>query len=259
MKKKAAIICPIKNEETYIKKFFEYYQKHIDVSDIYILDFGSSEEYIKNVIGKNATVIKTDANILDAIELFEAMRSAQKDLYKEYTYVLPLDVDEILYYHAEGGLKKYLQETEVELISSRGHEVIHLPFLQEPIDPSKKWMDQIKYWYTNHFHYGKTLISKKELDWEPGFHIYTGETVSIREQHLDPKLFLIHLHRHDFNTTMSRHIKWSGMEWSEYTLENKLNYHYTEKSEEKLLEWYYRPVFEKIHTIPEEIKKNIDI
>ena len=259
MKKKAAIICPIKNEETYIKKFFEYYQKHIDVSDIYILDFGSSEEYIKNVIGENATVIKTDANILDAIELFEAMRSAQRDLYKEYTYVLPLDVDEILYYHAEGGLKKYLQETEVELVSCRGHEVIHLPFLQDPIDLSKKWMDQIEYWYPNHFHYGKTLISKKELEWETGFHTYSGETMDIRDKNIDHNLFLIHLHRHDFETTMSRHIKWSGMEWSEFTLKNKLNYHYTEKSKEKLIDWYYKPLSSKIYTFPEIIKKNIDI
>ena len=57
MKKKAAIICPIKNEETYIKKFFEYYQKHFETSDIYILDFGSSEEYIKNVIRRNGTFL----------------------------------------------------------------------------------------------------------------------------------------------------------------------------------------------------------
>ena len=228
MKKKAAIICPIKNEETYIEKFFEYYQKHFDTSDIYILDFGSSEEYIKNVIGQNATVIKTDANILDAMELFYAIRKAQSDLYKEYTYVLPLDVDEILYYHAEGGLKKYLQETEVELISSRGHEVIHLPFLQEPIDPSKKWMDQIKYWYTNHFHYGKTLISKKELDWEPV--PAAGETVSITTENLS--IYKDIIERYENNKKQSYNK--APQPVTDYAGKKKN----TEKSEEKEIEIY---------------------
>lgn len=259
MKKKAAIICPIKNEETYIRKFFEYYQKHFDASDIYILDFGSSDEYIKNVIGENATVIKTDANILDAIELFEAMKSVQADLYKKYTYVLPVDVDEIIFYNQEGGLKKYLEETDVELVSCRGHEVIHLPFLEESIDFTKKWFEQIKYWYPNHEHYGKTLISKKQLDWEVGFHTYDGETIQIHNKKVDDNLFLIHLHRHDFNTTIGRHKIWSEMEWSKDTIENRLNHHYTEKSIKKVIEWYYRPVFDRIYNIPEEIKKNIDI
>jgi hypothetical protein len=258
MKRKAAIICPIKDEYTFIGKFFEYYQQHFDRQDIYILNFGSSPEYLDNIIGDNARVIHTDANILDAIELFNAMRSAQRELYKEYTYVLPLDVDEIIVYNKEGGLRKYLEETETDLVSCVGQEVIHLGFLQEPLDYSKKWMDQIKYWYPNHNHYGKTLISKNDLPWSSGFHTYDGEDIPIRIKNTDPNLFLVHFHKHDYTSTIKRHKDWSEMEWSENTIKGNHNHHYRQKSNKKVQDWYYAPMFDGIYEIPESIKKSIN-
>lgn len=259
MKKKAAIICPIKDENTFIKKFFEYYQRHFDVEDIYILDFGSSEEYLKNVIGENANIIHTDANILDALELFNALRKAQSELYEKYTYVLPLDVDEIIVYNQEGGLKKYLEETDVELVSCIGQEVIHLGFLEPALDHSKKWIDQLNYWYPNIQHYGKTLISKKELPWSSGYHTYKGETIPIRIANIDPDLFLVHLHKHDYMSTIKRHKDWSEMEWSENTIKGNHNHHYRQKNLEKIRDWYYAPMFDGIYEIPESIKKSINI
>lgn len=260
MKRKAAIICPIKDETTYIHKFFEYYQRHFEIEDIYILDFGSNEEYIKNTLDGNATIIKTEASILDAVELFNAIKKAQKDLYKRYDYVIPLDVDEFLVYDDKGGLGEYLKNTNAELVTCVGKEVIHLPFLEPPLDLNKKWIDQLKYWHNSFKHYGKTLITKKELPWQSGFHTYVGETIPIRISNIDKKLFLIHFHKHNFETTIHRHTRWSEMKWSEDTIKHNHNHHYRQKSIQKIKEWYYAPLLdEKIYAIPEIIKKNIDI
>ena len=260
MKRKAAIICPIKDEYTYIHKFLGYYRQHFSSEDIYVLDFGSTDEYLKNVIGDNARVVKTDANILDAKELFSAVRILQGNLYEKYEYVIALDVDEFLCYLGKGGLREYIQNLKVNIVTCQGHEVIHLPFVEESLDLNKPWMQQLKYWHTDHIHYGKTLLSRNELQWTHGFHTYIGETLENKIQRTDPNLFLVHMHKHDFNTTIARHIKWSKMKWSEDTIKSNHNYHYLEKSTQAIKEWYYRPIFDsKIYEIPQIIKENINI
>ena len=260
MKRKAAIICPIKDEYTYIHKFLEYYCRHFSSEDIYILDFGSMDEYLKTVIADSAVVVKTAANILDAKELYSAVRGLQSNLYKEYEYVIPVDVDEFLCHTCDGGLRSYLQNLKADIVTCQGHEIIHLPFIEDPIDPSGKWMQQLKYWHAENIHYGKTLLARRELQWTHGFHSYVGENLENKIERTDAGLFLVHMHKHDYNTTIERHIKWSKLEWSEDTIKNRHNYHYMEKSKRKIDEWYYRPVLNSIiYEIPQIIKERINI
>jgi hypothetical protein len=259
MKRKAALICPIKDETTYIDKFFEYYSRHFESRDIYILDFGSNEDYLKNKIGNKANIIKTDANILDAIELFNALRALQTRLYEDYVYSIPVDVDEFLVYNKPGGLKKYLNETETEIATCVGQEVIHLPFIHPDLDLNDKWIYQLKYWYPNIQHYGKTLICKHELEWESGFHTYIGEDYPQRSTTTDENLFLIHMHKHDFKTTINRHKTWSDFEWSKKSIEDNHNHHYRQTEIEVIEKWYYDPMFKGIYEIPETIKKSLNI
>ena len=62
------------------------------------------------MIRPNASVIHTNVDILDAYAVFIEIQRHMV-LLKEsgYDFVIPLDVDEILYYHATGGLKGFLQ------------------------------------------------------------------------------------------------------------------------------------------------------
>jgi hypothetical protein len=260
---KVAIICPIKDENTFIHKFFEYYCQHLDKKDIYILDFGSSEEYINDVILPNANVIRTKASILDAPGVFNEIKKNMVLLKSEgYDFVIPLDVDEILYYHEEGGLKGFLQGLTKShgIVTCRGYEVIHIPTLQEDLKQDEQWAPQIKYWYPEQQHYGKTLISRSQLDWGIGFHKYKINDVWEKDWYVDDRLFLIHMHKIDFKTTIERHQKWSSMIWSDETIKNGYNYHYRMTERQKIIDWYFEPILSHIvYEMPEVIKNNIKI
>ena len=260
---KVAIICPIKDENTFIHKFFEYYGQHLDSKDIYILDFGSSEDYVRDVIRPNASVIHTNVDILDAYAVFIEIQRHMV-LLKEsgYDFVIPLDVDEILYYHAEGGLKGFLQglTKRDNIITCRGYEVIHIPTLQEDLKLDEQWFPQIRFWYPEQYLYGKTLITRDQLDWALGFHNYKINNIWQKDPHINTDLFLIHMHKIDFKTTIERHQKWSAMKWSEDTVENGYNYHYRMTEKQKIVDWYFEPILDKIiYQIPEVIKNNVKI
>lgn len=260
---KVAIICPIKDENTFIHKFFEYYKQHLDSKDIYILDFGSSKEYIDSVIRPNANVIHTEADILDAPGVFDEIQKHMVLLKSQgYSFVIPLDVDEILYYHADGGLKGFLQGLKESdtLFTCLGYEVIHIPTLQEDLKHDEPWLPQIKYWYPEQQYYGKTLISRDQLDWGIGFHKYKINGIWQQDIITDNRLFLIHMHKSDFKTTIERHLKWSAMTWSDETIENGYNYHYRMTERQKVIDWYFEPILHNvIYTLPEIIKNNIKI
>ena len=260
---KVAIICPIKDENTYIHKFFEYYKQHLDSKDIYILDFGSSKEYIKDVINPNANIIHSNVDILDALGVFNEIQNYMVLLKSEgYDFVIPLDVDEILYYHDEGGLKGFLQSLTKEdnIITCTGYEVIHVPTLQEDLKLDEPWFPQIKYWYANQTYYGKTLISRNQLHWGLGFHKYKVNDIVASDPYTNNRLFLIHMHRINFKIAIERHQKWSAMPWSEDTIKNGFNYHYRITERQKIVDWYFEPILNNnIQEIPEIIKNNIKI
>jgi hypothetical protein len=260
---KVAIICPIKDENTFIHKFFEYYSQHLDKKDIYILDFGSSEEYINDVIKPNANIIHTKVDILDANATFYEIYFAMEKLKSEgYDFVMSLDVDEIIYYHGEGGLKGFLEglTKSDDMITCRGYEVIHIPTLQEDLKLDEPWFSQIKYWYPEQQHYGKTLLSRNQLDWGIGFHKYKINNVWQSNPPANEKLFLIHMHKTNFKTTIERHLKWAAMPWSNETIKYGYNRHYRMTEEQKVIDWYFEPILNNIiSNIPEIIKNNIKI
>jgi len=260
---KVAIICPIKDENTFIHKFFEYYKQHLDSNDIYILDFGSSEEYINDVINPNAIYLQTDVDILDAPGVFNEIKRHMVMLRNNgYDFVIPLDVDEILYYDGDGGLKGFLQglTKSDNIITCRGYEVIHIPTLQEDLKRDEPWAPQIKYWYPDQRWYGKTLISRDQLDWVIGFHKYKIDNAIEKDWYVNNNLFLIHMHKIDFKTTIDRHQKWSSMTWSDETIENGYNYHYRMTEKQKIIDWYFEPILKNIiYEIPDVVKNNIKI
>ena len=68
------------------------------------------------------------------------------------------------------------------------------------------------------------------------------------------------MHKIDFKTTIERHQKWSAMKWSEDTVENGYNYHYRMTEKQKIVDWYFEPILDKIiYQIPEVIKNNVKI
>jgi hypothetical protein len=224
--KKFAVFCPVKNETTFSKIWFKYYSQFLSPEDIYFLDFGS------DVLPDYCQVKSTDKNILDAIELFEEIKKFHKELLDRYEYVIPTDVDEIVYH--KSGLDNFINSLDKDFVKCAGYELIHLPEKEDDFKPNETIFSQRKYWYRSPNHYDKTLITKKPLSWTIGLHNCHNHT------EVENDLYLIHLHRFDYKTCIERHLKWASMNWSQETVKRNFNWHYREKELEKLNQWYYK-------------------
>lgn len=247
--RKKAIFCPIKDEQPFIDLWLKYYSQYFDKKDIYILDFGSEKKYLEQLKNR-CQIIKTKKNILDVTELYKTILETHTQLLQKYEYVIPLDVDEILYH--EKGLGKFIDELDQDFVRARGYEVIHLPKKEKKIDFKKKILKQRKYWFRNKL-YDKTIITKKTLTWTYGLH--NAEEVP-NYSHLNPKLILIHLHRLDYEQCLKRHKEYANKKWSEDTIKNNYSFHYR-LNEEEFKEWYYKE--QKIEKIPLKIRKNVPL
>lgn len=240
--KKFAVFCPIKNETTFSPIWFKYYSQFLPVEDIYFLDFGSDN--ISNI----CQVSKSDKNIYDASELFQEIKRFHAELLNEYEYVIPTDVDEILYH--KDGLYNYINNFKGNFVRSKGYELVHLPEIEPDFDITQTIFSQRNYWFRSPYHYDKTLITNKPLNWSIGLH-YCHELDVV-----DDDLLLIHLHRFDYKTCIERHLRWSDYKWSEDTVDNNYNWHYRQSDVDKVSNWYFSLEGE-ISEIPSEIKSKL--
>jgi hypothetical protein len=243
-KKKFTVFCPVKNETTFSPIWLKYYSRFLSTDDIYFLDFNS------DIKPSGCQVKSTERNIFDANELFETIKEFHKELLNEYEYVIPTDVDEIIFH--KSGLNNYINYLQVDYVKCAGFELIHIPSLEKDFDETKPIFSQRKYWFRSPIYYDKTLITKKPLDWTIGLH--TTNTQS----ELDINLLLIHLHRFDFETCIKRHLKYANSEWSDNTIKNNYNWHYRTNKREKLENWYFNTGYQ-ITEIPEEIRLILNI
>jgi hypothetical protein len=240
--KKFAVFCPVKNETTFSSTWFKYYSQYLPVEDIYFLDFGSDN--ISNI----CQVVKSDKDICDADELFQEIKRFHKELLTKYEYVIPTDVDEILYH--KDGLDNYINNFKGNFVRSKGYELVHLPEIEPDFDMTQTIFSQRNYWFRSPYHYDKTLITNKSLNWTIGLHYCHDFDL------VDDDLLLIHLHRFDYKTCVERHLKWSNLQWSKDTVDNNYNWHYRQPDVNIISNWYFT-LEGNISEIPSEIKDNI--
>jgi len=81
---------------------------------------------------------------------------------------------------------------EETCVRCNGYELIHRRELEPPIDFQKPILQQRNYWFRSKF-FLKPILSKIPLHWEVGFHHANGNI------EVDENLYLIHLHRLDYN------------------------------------------------------------
>lgn len=236
--KKLAIFCPVKDETTFSQIWLDYYSKYIPKEDIYFLDFGSTSGIIGNRI-------HTDKNILDSIELFEEIKRFHAELLKEYEYVIPTDVDEIIFH--KDGLDKYVENLK-GIATCTGYEIINMPH-EAKFNPSKGILEQRNYWFRSKMYYDKTLIANRPLNWSIGLHSCENSPPN------DPELVLIHLHRFDFDICKERHERFAKLKWSENTIRNGHNWHYRQPD---ITNWFYQTDGPIVET-PSFIKQILNI
>jgi len=200
-----AIITIVENGNKFLPIWYRYYRNFFSEKDIYIFDYGTTDESLDNI---NANIISVQAhNIENVPQGNKLINNLKTELLEQYTYVMYADYDEIIYY--EDGLDKLLEQHQ-EYYTLYGYEIVQNRKEEGPIDWDKPILDQRHYWYRAPM-YDKSLITRKDFTWAFGNHSITREKITkpkgggkrIEHVLLKPKyvpgLLLLHLHKVDYN------------------------------------------------------------
>ena len=168
----------------YLDKLSKKYRMEYD-------DMGSEEEIIRygNILGTRIYLQKKQVEFL-----------ANPN---EYDWVLYTNVDEILAPNKRyKNLKDLMKRSSRNWIACGGYEVIQVDG-EGPIDYSRPYFKQRKYWIKNP-NYNKILLSKVPLDWVNGMHKLAQMTDNESTGSKNTGLYLIHLKHADLNPKRKR-------------------------------------------------------
>lgn len=200
--KNCAVFTIVKNEKYHLPKWVNHYKKYFNKEDIYVLDHETKDGSTNNI---DVNVVKVYNELaFDHGWLHSTVYNFKIELLKKYKCILFSEVDEIVY-----SVKKPLNETISDFINSDidyytciGYDLYHDLNNNESSllynDPILKYRNR---WIKQPL-YNKTLLTKISLNWSAGFHYINIDNTGVN-YHND--LFLLHLHKVDFNLMIERH------------------------------------------------------
>ncbi len=220
-KKKCCVFTFVRNENVFLPIWLKYYSRFFSGEDIYILDHSSDDNSITECRKRynfNHTVIPfTSYN--EQLKT-DTARKKQAELLNSYEYVLYADADEIIVPNPRKyqGLYDYIKRFNGDYCFCKGYDLVQTEY-EAPINGDIPILQQRKYWSFSP-NYCKPLLSRIPLNWEIGFHSATN----IKERR-DNNLWLLHLHRMDFDMSWKKHQqirnwKWDVSQYKDNTISN---------------------------------------
>ena len=246
-----AIIVMVHNEPVFFPIWLRYYSKFFDAGDIYVLDHDTDDG---STSGGGFNRIELHRAGFDNVWQVRQIEELQRELLERYDIVAVTDVDEIIVPRPHmGDLGTYLDTFDEEFVSCMGYEIVHLPDREPAFDPDRPVLEQRGYWSENAA-YNKSSLTTEPASWFPGFH--RRSDLHFRG---DPDLFLVHLHRVDYDLCLKRHRRWSDRDWSARDLDSEWGVHNRIAGGEEFDRWYFTETgFEgfplRIERIPAEWK-----
>ena len=247
-KRRKAVFTMVHNEKRMLPIWLNYYSKHFGPDDIYVLDHDSDDG---STAGSGFKRIPVSSDEFDNVWQLRQVEQQQRKLLETYDTVLFTDVDEIVVPHPSlGDLTDYMNTFEEPFVTCMGYEIIHLPDREDPFDFDRKVLDQRHYWFENPA-YSKAVLVTEPASWEPGFHRRADGHFNV-----DPDLYMVHLHRLDYDLCLERHVNWSSRRWSKRRLEEGWGSHNGITETEEFRQWYFESSGFKtypalIHEIPD--------
>lgn len=217
MKKKCAVFTIVKNESYFLPKWIKHFKKYFDSSDIYILDHQSTDGSTSNI----------DVNVIEVVNeltfdhqwLLNTVQDFQSKLLTSYQCVLFCEADELLYClnkPLNEMIDDFISDNDCKYITANGYE-LKQEYSESDLTLEDEIITNRNWWFKSH-KYTKTLLSKIELSWVWGFHyalkdksVYMYEVGNSLDYNFsntngnDFNLYLIHLHRFDFELLVKRH------------------------------------------------------
>lgn len=200
-----AVLTSVADESFFFPIWRRYYSRFVEPDNLYVLDHDSTDG---STDGEGFVRIPIHNPVTDWAWLFSTIQAEQHRLLESYDAVLYTDVDEIIVPDpAYGDMGRYLDEFDDDFVTCRGWEVLHNPQLEAALDPDAPILAQRQWWFRNTA-YDKPLLARVPMSWQGGFHGRADGAVND-----DPRLFLIHLHRADFDRCLQRHRQRVARPW----------------------------------------------
>jgi hypothetical protein len=229
--KPRAALTIVHNESVFFPIWLDYYSRFFGPEDIYVLDHETSDGSTDR---PGFVRIPVEHETVDHTWMVSAIEEQQRALLERYDVVLVTDVDEIVAPHPQTGtLGDYIDGFEEDFVNCLGYELIHMVDREGPYDPSRPILDQRGYWFANDI-YDKPALATKPLRWRPGFHrTMDGQMRS------DPDLYLIHLHRMDYEICLARHRHRKTRAWNEHDVSMGWASHNRIVDQDEFNRWFY--------------------
>lgn len=246
MKKRKAVFTIVKNEKVILPLWLKYYSKFFQPEDIYVLDHQSTDGSTDG-LACNIKIVHSDF-AFDHVWLNRVVCDFQIELLREYTTVLFVEADEFVFH--KDGLDTYIDNLKIASSRCVGFELQHVTDKELPLNLGRPVLEQRSFWYQNP-EYCKTLISKVPIHWNLGFHECDNHG------RLDSDLYLVHLHRFDFDIANQKNMARAMMKWNKFDLDNGLGFQ-NRIVGEQFRQWFERyRAWNVIEPINEDLKASL--
>lgn len=213
-----AIFTVQHNEQFYLPKWIKYYSSQFALEDMYIYAHNCSGDTLDILEtakkqGINVIPVTTD-EIFNHDWLTNLVHDKQKELLKDYDYVVYTDCDEFIVPTTKT-LRRFLETATKPAYRCEGFNA-----LGKKVYPDPRF-------------FNKTLITRIPLTYEYGYHS------SKPEFPVNKDLVLFHIHRLDYDEAFNRNLRLANEEWDKKAVDGGMSIQNQLVHKAKFDEWYY--------------------
>ncbi|MXV49664.1 hypothetical protein GS399_01670 [Pedobacter sp. HMF7647] len=230
-KKSRAVVTMAKNESVFLPIWWHYYSQFFHPEDIYIIDHDTTDG---STSGPGFVRIPVSHPVVDWGWHRDRLQENQNKLIARYDVVLCTDVDEIVAPDPRTGtLGDYIDRFEGEFVNCRGYEIIHIKNSEKQLNLQQPILEQRFHWYHNPS-YSKPLLATVPMQWHGGLHVRVDGKTSV-----DPSLYLLHLHRVDYDLCHDRHKQRASGPWNQRDVDENWGYQNRIIDDQQFEKWFY--------------------
>jgi hypothetical protein len=226
-----AVLTIIRDEPEFFPIWLRYYSRFFPPQDIYVLhhqppqDLAADDRFVRIPVYQNVFSTHWQRDIV---------QQHQHDLIGRYDVVLYTDVDEIVAPDPRFcDLGAYIDQFDEQYVSCAGYEILHRNDIEPAFNPAENILRQRSTWFSNPL-YSKPLLASVPMLWRGGFH-ERADCVT----HQDPNLYLIHLHRMDYDICLRRHRRRKSHQRAQDDIDKGRGYQNRIASADKFHHWFY--------------------
>jgi len=240
-----AVMTMVRNEKFFLPIWLRYYSQFFAAQDIYVLDHESTDGSTE---GQGFIRIPVSHPEYGAGWQTSVNQRHQHDLIDRYDVVLCTDVDEIVAPDPRlDDLGTYIDRFDENFVNCQGFEVLHQKNSEPPLDLTKPILSQRFEWYANPL-YTKPLLARVPMLWWGGCHNRIDD-----KKNNDPNLYLIHLHRMDYDICLARHHDRASFPLEQIDRERGWGYQNQITDPTKFSSWFYHDSCGPLPIHPEPI------